>query len=161
MLTLRDYQPEDFDLLWRLDQSCFVEGISYTRAELRYYIHRHTTFTIIAEANNRIAGFLIADQDRRGFGHIITIDVDPGQHRKGVGTALLRAAEERLRAGGCGSVLLETAVNNLSALSFYKTHGYFVLKTLPRYYLKSIDGLLMGKRIAALTKTGDSPQAKA
>ena len=33
------------------------------------------------------------------------------------------------------------------ALRFYKRHRYSVLKTIPRYYLDSIDALLMGKRL--------------
>ena len=149
MFTLRDYRPQDFDALWRLDQACFAEGISYPRPELRYYIQRSTTFTLVAEEGAKLLGFIIADRDRRGFGHIITIDVDPGRHRHGVGSALLNATEHRLEESGCKSVLLETAVNNLGALSFYKTHGYSVLKTLPRYYLNSMDGLLMGKKLQA------------
>lgn len=148
MLTLRDYRPEDFEALWRLDQTCFVAGISYSRAELRYYIDRKSAFTILAEQGEQLLGFLVADRDRRGFGHIITIDVDPKQQRKGIGTALMKFAEERLRQAGCKSVFLETAVDNLKALSFYKRHGYSVIKALPRYYLNSLDGLLMGKSMA-------------
>jgi len=148
VLTLRDYRPEDFEALWQLDQSCFVAGISYSRAELRYYIDRKSAFTILAEEGEQLLGFFIADRDRRGFGHIITIDVDPKQRRKGIGTALMKFAEERLRQAGCKSVFLETAVDNLKALSFYKSHGYSVIKSLPRYYLNSLDGLLMGKSMA-------------
>jgi ribosomal-protein-alanine N-acetyltransferase len=148
VLTLRDFRPEDFETLWRLDQRCFVEGISYSRTELRYYIDGKKTFTILAEDQKELLGFLIANHDRAGVGHIITIDVDPKQQRKGVGTALMGAAEERLMGLGCKSVLLETAVDNLNALAFYKRQGYSVLKTLPRYYMNSLDGLLMGKRIA-------------
>ena len=155
MLTLRDFRPEDFEALWQLDQRCFVEGISYSRIELRYYIDRKSAFTILAEDQKKLLGFLIADGDRRGFGHIITIDVDPKQQRRGIGTALIEAAESRLERAGCKSVLLETAVNNLSALSFYKRHGYSVLKTLPRYYMNSLDGLLMGKRILGNMTAGD------
>ena len=42
---------------------------------------------------------------------------------------------------------LEVAVDNESALKFYKKHGYSVLNVLPQYYLDSIDGLLMGKKL--------------
>ncbi len=31
-------------------------------------------------------------------------------------------------------VLLETAVDNEGALAFYKRHGYFLVKIVPRYY---------------------------
>ena len=44
-------------------------------------------------------------------------------------------------------VSLEVAVDNAKAMKFYKKHGYSVLKVLPRYYLNSIDGLLMGKKL--------------
>lgn len=161
MFTVRDFQSEDFEHVWQLDQRCFVEGISYSRLELRYYIDRKTAFTILAEDQKNLLGFLVADRDRRGFGHIITIDVEPTEQRKGIGTVLMNAAEQRLERAGCKSVLLETAVDNLSALSFYKRHGYSVVKTLPRYYLNSLDGLLMGKRIVpsdsgAQQRTSDS-----
>jgi ribosomal protein S18 acetylase RimI-like enzyme len=60
---------------------------------------------------------------------------------------LLEAAEEKLRDAGCIYVSLETAVDNLAALRFYKKHGYTGLKILPNYYLDSIDALLMGKKL--------------
>ncbi len=148
MATLREYRPEDFDVLWQLDQRCFEEGISYSQAELRHYLKRSSSFTLIAEEGSRAVGFLIVDWDRRGFGHIITIDVDPEFRRHGIGATLMRAAEEKLRERGCGAVVLETAVNNMAALAFYKAHGYSVLKTIPRYYLNSIDAFLMGKKMA-------------
>jgi ribosomal-protein-alanine N-acetyltransferase len=62
-----------------------------------------------------------------------------------VGSLLLRAAEARLRAADSRSVELETAVDNLSALSFYKRHGYSVIKTRPRYYSNGVDALVLEK----------------
>ena len=52
-----------------------------------------------------------------------------------------------MRAQGCVSIYLETAVDNEAALKFYKRHGYFVLKTIPRYYQDKIDALLLGKHL--------------
>jgi ribosomal protein S18 acetylase RimI-like enzyme len=63
----------------------------------------------------------------------------------GVGTLLLQAAEERLRAAGSRAVGLETAVDNLAALSFYKRHGYSVIRTWPRYYSNGVDALVLKK----------------
>jgi ribosomal protein S18 acetylase RimI-like enzyme len=50
-----------------------------------------------------------------------------------------------LLAAGCNVVVLETAVNNASALMFYKRHRYFVEKTVPRYYNNTLDALQMRK----------------
>lgn len=144
---LRDATSDDFDTLWRIDQQCFAAGISYTKEELQHYIKRPRAFTIVEETQGEIVGFLVAEAGAKGSGHIITIDVLPVSRRGGVGSRLLQAAEERLVAAGCRGVLLETAVDNESAIRFYHRHGYSVLKVLPRYYLDSIDGLLMGKRL--------------
>ncbi len=168
--TIRDFQTADFDTLWRIDQNCFAPGISYSRSELKFYMRRPGAFTLVAaevagaatadpnsgtaEKNflasplaSPIAGFIVAEAVR-GSGHIITIDVVAAARRWGVGSLLLRAAEDRLRSAHCRRVELETAVDNLSALSFYKRHGYNVVKTFPRYYSNGVDALVLEKNLA-------------
>jgi len=146
---IRDATAADFRTLWSIDQECFPAGISYSQAELRHYMKRRGAFTLVREDESGIAGFLVAESSSRGAGHIITIDVLPRARRSGIGSELLRAGEQRLLDTGCGAVLLETAVDNEPAIRFYKRHGYSVLKTIPRYYMASVDALLMGKRLEA------------
>ena len=167
--TIRDFQPSDFDALWRIDQDCFAPGISYSRTELKLYIRRRGSFTLLAVdaapsapatlvpnlgkhakhssaiPSTPVVGFIVAEADGRGRGHIITIDVIAAARRSGVGSLLLRAAEDRLSAAHCRSVELETAVDNLSALSFYKRHAYNVIRTFPRYYSNGVDALVLQK----------------
>ena len=76
-----------------------------------------------------ILGFVVAEI-RRKSGHIITIDVVAEARRAGVGSALLRAAEDQLLRAGARAVALETPVNNAAAIRFYKQKGYFVEKTV-------------------------------
>ena len=147
-LLLRDYRAEDFETLWRIDQECFPPGIAYPREELAYYLGQRNAFAMVAEQEGGIAGFIVAEHLRKGAGHIITLDVREAVRRAGLGSQLMRAAEERLGAAGCHVVFLETAVDNPAALAFYKRHGYSVLRTLPRYYPGSLDGLRMEKRLA-------------
>jgi ribosomal-protein-alanine N-acetyltransferase len=168
--TIRDFQPADFDTLWQIDQDCFPPGISYSRTELKVYMRRRGSFTLVAvnspseagdpalgksvklsapaAADSSVAGFIVAEAGRRS-GHIITIDVIAAARHSGVGSLLLGAAEDRLRAADCGAVELETAVDNLSALSFYKRHGYSVIRTFPRYYSNGVDALVLQKELAA------------
>ena len=147
MASIRPYQREDFEDLWRIDQECFSAGIAYSRQELASYINHARAFTLIAEEGAGIAAFIVAEADPSGIGHIMTIDVRPPFQHSGLGSELLKITEERFATQGCKSVLLEVAVNNLTALAFYKRHGYSVLETIPRYYLDSIDALVMGKRL--------------
>ncbi len=148
-MRLRDYRPEDFNELWRLDQECFPPNIAYSRFELMTYIRRRSAFTIVAEDDaHAIAGFLVTERNvRQNAGHIITLDVRTSARRAGVGTILMDAAESRLQQVGCTAVYLETAVNNDAAIAFYKRRGYFVLSTIPRYYDGKVDALVMGKKL--------------
>jgi [ribosomal protein S18]-alanine N-acetyltransferase len=165
-VAIRDFQPSDFETLWRIDQTCFPPGISYSRAELRFYVRRRSSFALVAERTrdrenaalgndeknspapaSGIAGFIVAEVGARARGHIITIDVIPAARRSGVGSLLLRAAEDRLVCLKCAAVELETAVDNISALSFYKRHGYSVIRTAPRYYSNGVDALVLEKSL--------------
>ncbi len=158
MLKVRPLRGKDldryFDRLWRLDQQCFAPGIAYSRRELARFMGPDTALTWVAE-NGGVAGFMVVDQDKSEDGkpsraHIITIDVAGSHRRTGVGSRLLAAAEKHLRTLGCRTLLLETAADNQAAITFYRKHGFRLVKTIPRYYLNSIDALLMAKRLPAL-----------
>jgi ribosomal-protein-alanine N-acetyltransferase len=146
--VIRDFKPEDFETLWRMDQECFPPGISYSKQELKTYIRGRGSFTLVATdaVESKVAGFIVVHNGPTG--HVITIDVVARERRSGVGSLLLRAAEDRLRAEGSCDVGLETAVDNLGALSFYKRHGYHVIRTWPRYYSNGVDALVMKKDLA-------------
>jgi ribosomal-protein-alanine N-acetyltransferase len=168
-VLLRPARLNDFERLWTLDQQCFPPGIAYSRPELAAYMAARQSFTLIAELVSPLGpwppgqsrgletspsshgegrlGFLVAETCRRGIGHIITIDVAAGARRFGVGSKLLLAAEQKLRAARCRAVRLEAAVDNLAALSFYKRHQYDVVKTVPRYYSNGVDAFVFEKNL--------------
>ena len=141
-----------------IDQLCFTPGIAYSAFELKTYILGKNSFTFVAETakhlgsenpegiaqNSSIVAFLVGERLAKA-GHIITIDVRAEARRLKVGSALLELAESELRQSKCSTVRLETAVDNISALSFYKRHGYQVIKTIPRYYSNGVDALLLEK----------------
>jgi len=169
--NLRDFRPPDFEAVWRIDQQCFAPGISYSRLELAEYLRRPGAFAIVAESSSgsiaseeslpevsaTTIGFVAAEPGR-GSGHIITIDVLPHFRNSGVGSRLLRAAEDRLRSGRCHSVILETAVDNRNALAFYKTHEYNVVKSIPRYYSDGVDALVLKKDLLSPSGPAKLPQ---
>ena len=144
-----------------MDQVCFDPMLAYSRPELAVYMRRPGAFTLVAESFAAVAGegeapgaktggFIVAEA-RRQEGHIITIDVLPELRRAGVGSLLLQAAEDRLRAAGATGVELETAVNNAAAIQFYKRKEYFVEKTIRGYYSNHLDALVMRKQLLALS----------
>jgi ribosomal-protein-alanine N-acetyltransferase len=167
---LRDFRPAEFETVWRIDQKCFPPGVSYSRLELAAYLRRPRAFCLVAESpvaepseavakiSLAILGFIVAETGSRGSGHVITIDVLPEARGVGIGTRLLGAAEDRLRATKCNGVVLETAVDNRAALSFYKRRQYHVVNTIPRYYSNGVDALVLKKDLFSSPPPDNLPQ---
>jgi ribosomal-protein-alanine N-acetyltransferase len=164
---LRDFRPQEMETLWRIDQACFAPGISYSRLELATYLERPGAFALVADGTEvspggtssaMTVGFIVAEAGSRGTGHIITIDVLPRARAMGIGTQLLRVAEDRLRDARCQSVILETAVDNQAALSFYRRHHYTLVKTLPGYYSNGVDAFVLKKDLLSPPEPAKLPQ---
>jgi [ribosomal protein S18]-alanine N-acetyltransferase len=143
--VIREFHPDDFEMLWKMDQECFAPGIAYDKQELRSFILRKGAVTLIAVDGEQIQGFIVVQSGSTG--HVVTIDVSPLFRRSGVGSLLLEAAENRLAANGSREIGLEAAVDNVGALSFYKRHGYSIVRTWPRYYSNGVDALVLTKKL--------------
>ncbi len=149
---LRQFERSDLDDLWKIDQLCFPAGIAYSKSEIQSFTRSPAGFTLIAQGSSsvhgkgKIIGFIIASAKRR-VGHIITIDVLGEGRRNGIGTQLLAAAEGRLRELGCHQLRLETAVDNLTAISFYQRHRYEEIKRISNYYSNGMDALVLIKKL--------------
>src|ERR1700732_5386606 len=92
--VLRSYDPQDFSALYRLDQSCFPAGISYSKTTLRYFLSVRTADCLVAMEDAHIAGFILTEENPP-LAHIITLDVAEKFRRHGVGSALPAASEEK------------------------------------------------------------------
>lgn len=149
-IVVRAVRDEEFRELYALDQACFAPGISWSKAELRYFLKYPGNAAFAADDSGRLAGFAIAGKHlRKGkmLGRLITIDVDSGLRRRGLGQALLTAAVDWLRREGATAVVLEVAVDNLAAQAFYERHGFVRTGRIPGYYLGRIDALVMEKEL--------------
>ncbi|MFY9584037.1 MAG: GNAT family N-acetyltransferase [Candidatus Acidiferrales bacterium] len=147
-LTLRPYTPEDFEELYTVDQACYPPGIAYSKRTLRLFLRLPGAECLVAEAGDRIAGFILAEHDGERA-HLITIDVLASERRRGVGTVLLRAIEQAVAARGVRQVTLETATDNQAAIAFWRKHGYRTVGVLKNYYLDRLDAYSMHKPLPA------------
>ena len=146
-MHLRPFRPSDLETLYRIDQACFPPGVSYSRGELAAFIRHRSAVTWIAEENQEIVGFLIADREAKGAAHIVTIDVVEGRRRSGVGKALMEAVEDWARREGLRLIHLETAESNRAAQAFYQARGYRKLETIENYYADGEAAWIMVKSL--------------
>jgi len=144
-MLIRHYQPKDLPELRKIDRTCFPVDVAYTLRELRAFIEQKNSITWVSEDEGRVMGFVVAQVEKRRFGHIITIDVLPEYRHRGAGRQLLQQAEEWLENSGAVIIYLETAVDNKLAIKFYEKYGYRTVKRLERYYADGTDAYQMVK----------------
>src|ERR1700691_4592507 len=151
MIRLRSFQMRDLAGLYQLDQVCFPQEIAYSRDELQYFLtHPKCSCWIAEQPEDKLAGFVIferASRHGRPAGHIVTLDVDPDERRRGLGTLLMQTAEEQMKQEGAGVMSLEVAENNAAARQFYRSLGFVTRGRIAKYYGGMVDAEVMEKVI--------------
>ena len=84
----------------------------------------------IADAGGEAVGFLSAEVYHDPVDHVYLDDfsVTAGYRNRGIGSALLRAAEAYAGETGSRAVLLHVEKTNTSAMRFYERSGYSVFR---------------------------------
>jgi [ribosomal protein S18]-alanine N-acetyltransferase len=149
-ISLSAFNATDFETLYEIDQSCYPRGIAYSRGTLTEFLTLPGADCLVARigkgSNAKATGFIIGESagvDAR----IITIDVLETHRREGVGTALLRALEDRMAARGAKRIELETATSNAAGVAFWERHSYRKMGVLRGYYLGRLDAWKMRKTL--------------
>jgi len=146
--TIRQYEAKDFAALHKLDQGCFPPGIAYSKFSLQYFLGLPAADCLVADDAKKIVGFILAEANPP-LAHINTLDVAESYRRTGLGTTLVTEMEKHFRFKEVHSVLLETAVDNVVGIAFWKKHGYREEAVLKRYYLGKVDAYEMRKKLGS------------
>jgi [ribosomal protein S18]-alanine N-acetyltransferase len=153
MIQLRGFQMRDLAGLHHLDQICFPRDIAYSKTELQYFLtHPRCSCWIAEDSGSKLAGFLIIERvsrNGRPAGHIITLDVDPAERRRGLGRLLMQTAEEQMKQEGAGVMSLEVAQNNAAARQFYRSLGFVTRGRIAKYYGGRVDAEVMEKTVGS------------
>jgi GNAT superfamily N-acetyltransferase len=145
-LEIRDARPEDAERIAEINaagwRNAYVGMIESDRLEaidvaewartIRENLERLSegSFSIVAVTDGEIAGsaYVVSPtgDDDLGpeFSELVAIYVDPADWRKGVGTALLDAAQDRAVRSGSTQMSLWTLTENAPAQAFYEHHGW-------------------------------------
>ena len=151
-MQVRSFQLSDLPELSQIDKNCFPPGIAYTRKELAEYIQNRFSMTWVAEANGAIVGFVVVNRQPSSVAHIITIDVIERWRGRGVGAALMEAAEKWVRQAKLDLIRLETAETNVQAQKFYEKRGYKRVEKIERYYSRNLAAWVMEKQLNSTQK---------
>lgn len=142
-LRLRKARPGDLDAIHALELSVF-DGDQLSRASLRRFIVAPSAHMAVAHAGPAFLGYSLTGF-RKGStkARLYSIAVDPAAGRKGVGRALLQAAEAAARRRGATDMVLEVRADNARAIALYEGMGYRRFDTLEAYYEDGATALRM------------------
>ena len=149
-LRLRDYTPTDLPRLSEIDRECFPPEIACAVNQLRTMMRGGAGFALVAEVEHEgIVGFVIASKLEPKLGHIVSLDVLSRFRRQGIGTSLMRAAEERLACLGAEGLRLETPEYSRGAQELYRKLGFRRVVFIERYYSNASGGWVMEKPLTS------------
>ena len=123
-MRVREFRIEDYDAVVALWQATrLLVGRTEDRDGLRKKLERDPDLFLVAQDGDRVVGVIMGTYDgRRGW--INRLAVAPDQQGTGLGSTLVAAVEERLKAKGCLKVNLHVEPSNAGVQQFYKRLGY-------------------------------------
>jgi ribosomal-protein-alanine N-acetyltransferase len=142
--------PTELDVFARLHGECFAEA--WDADALATLLAMPGAFALLADDQDSgaLLGFIMI----RGAGdeaEIITLGVDPGRRRRGLGRTLLAAGLNEAAARGSVRLFLEVAADNAAALALYRAAGFAEIGRRPDYYHRPdgrMTALVMARAVA-------------
>ncbi|WP_428819702.1 peptidase C39 family protein [Microbulbifer sp. MCCC 1A16149] len=146
-LQIRAAEIRDLDPLCELEEASF-SGDRLSRRRLRHWLKTDNRVFLVAEQDGALLGYALVLL-RRGtrLARLYSIAVGAAGRGKGIGKALLMAAEDASSRAGRLYMRLEVAEQNSAAIGLYQQLGYRTFGSYSNYYEDAGNALRMQKRI--------------
>ncbi|MCS4537293.1 MAG: ribosomal protein S18-alanine N-acetyltransferase [Thaumarchaeota archaeon] len=139
MIEISKCGYEDIDAILEIERRSFK--FPYNKQTFWYYIVTDNAGFLVARDGEKIAGYIIFSYDE-AKATIVSIAVDHGYRRKGIGSMLLEAALQSLPEN-INNVELQVSVRNQEAVSFYSAHSFKKISSLRKYYPDGSNAIVM------------------
>jgi ribosomal-protein-alanine N-acetyltransferase len=145
-LTFRRARAEDVARVMEIEQEGFLHPWSRELIE-RELGHSWSQVLLAEEEGGAVTGYivfwLVHDEV-----HVLNVATALAARRRGVGRALMEAAEAEGRRRGARIATLEVRRSNVPALSLYRAIGYRQVGVRPNYYAEEReDAIVMVKAL--------------
>jgi ribosomal-protein-alanine N-acetyltransferase len=142
--TIETATRADAEILAAIHRNAFPRGDSWSRDVMLLQLEVSSTFGLVHSLGGMILGRVAADE-----AEILTLAVNPGHRRLGIGSALLRAAKDRAAGRGAVAMFLEVAVTNDAARALYTAHGFTEAGLRRHYYTDGTDALILRSTLSS------------
>ena len=146
--TLRSYRLGDWRAMHALDLVCFAPVFQFSRGAMRAFAEAPGAVTVLAEADEQLAGFCLAQLKNR-TGYVVTLDVAPACRRRGLARRLMVEVESKLHSAGAAQMELHVFTGNAEAIRFYEAIGYAKAGVAKDFYAQNLHAFLYRKQLPA------------
>lgn len=144
---IRPARLADLDALEDLENVSFATD-RLSRRSLRYMLRKANATTLVEEDGGRFRGYALVLYNRgTSLARLYSLVVDAEFQGRGIGIALLRAAERDAYDNECVALRLEVRRDNLPAIRLYEKQGYRRFDVVPDYYRDHADAFRYEKSL--------------
>jgi [ribosomal protein S18]-alanine N-acetyltransferase len=158
-IVVREARPRDLDAIARIENESF-ESDRVSRRSLREFLRAAHRPVIAAAIDDELAGYVLVSL-RKGARavRIYSLAVGARFGRRGVGRALLQAAEAYARRHRRTALTLEVRYDNVAAIALYESAGFRQFGEHARYYADGATALRYEKSLLPVPRheTGNNP----
>jgi ribosomal protein S18 acetylase RimI-like enzyme len=144
---IREATPDDLDGLVALEALCFAADRMSRRSFRKLIESPTSTCRVATRAGRIVGYTLLLFRAGTGLARLYSIAVDPGERKSGVGAVLIADAERRAFGHGRVVLRLEVREDNQPAIRLYQRQGYRRIGRYLRYYADKTDALRFEKRL--------------
>jgi ribosomal-protein-alanine acetyltransferase len=147
-VRIRRATPGDLAVLVELEQASFARERMSAR-QIGRHLDSLSAEVLVAVRDHQIVGAAILFYRRTSrVARLYSIAVAASERGRGIGEALLDAAEDHARRRGRPLLRLEVRLDNAVAQRLYERHGYHRFGTYRAYYEDGHDALRYEKALA-------------
>jgi ribosomal protein S18 acetylase RimI-like enzyme len=131
---IRKAQLDDLEALVTLETRCFATD-RLSRRSFRHLLTRGNAVTLVDEDGDALRGYaMVLFHAGTALARLYSIAVDPDQQGRGIGRALLTAAEQEAIAHDCASMRSEVRKDNAPSIALFTGFGYRRFDDVDDYY---------------------------
>jgi ribosomal protein S18 acetylase RimI-like enzyme len=146
-IRIRRAASADVDDLMRIEERVFPTD-RIPRRGFRRFLASPSSALIVATRDGTIAGYaLVLFRANSGVARLYSIAVAPPERGRGIGVALLAAAEKVATTRRCAVLRLEVHEKNAAAIARYRKAGYALFGRHAAYYADRGHALRFEKRL--------------
>jgi len=144
---IRPAAVQDIPRLVAVETACFTSDL-LSRRSFRYMLTKAHAHTLVEQQDRLVRGYALVLYSRgTSMARLYSLAVAPEWQGRGIGAALLAAAEQQARADDCVSMRLEIRRDNPQGQKLYLKAGYKQFGAVANYYEDHMDALRYEKNL--------------